>query len=374
MMQGYVGWGGASRLGVARILRGRRDFRVRVGVLPGTMFNPRLPWLRAVERTVLAAILMLATPSARASLTVLVGEPYGSFGTMMPVGHLSVYLDRVCAEGPLRLRMCRAGEAQGAVVARYHQIGDLDWVATPVLEFLYATDRVEEIPAYVTPALAGEMRASYRRRYLGAVVPDGREREKALDEWVETAGVAFDRRLWGYEVTTTREQDEAFVGWMNAETNRHRYRLGGANCADFGADVVNFYYPAARVRASRVADFGVMSPKQVARRLAAYAGARPEMKLRVIEVAQVPGSLRRSRPVRGGAEGCLKTKRYLATLLVVQPEVPVALTAMYLSRGRWQVGKGAERVAADEFMRKVPGGVGAGNQTEGDGSAEATMR
>jgi hypothetical protein len=29
-------------------------------------------------------------------MTVLIGEPYGRFGTMLPVGHAVIYLDRVC--------------------------------------------------------------------------------------------------------------------------------------------------------------------------------------------------------------------------------------------------------------------------------------
>src|ERR1700712_3161224 len=151
----------------------------------------------------LALLFAMPTPRACASLMVLVGEPFGNFGTMLPVGHTAVYLDRVCADGPLKLRMCGLGEAPGVVISRYHGIGrglpgGLDWMASPVLEFLYATERVEDVPRFVTEATAWELRQRYRKQYLSALVPDGTENLKGNDEWWESAGMAFNRRLWGY--------------------------------------------------------------------------------------------------------------------------------------------------------------------------------
>lgn len=243
---------------------------------------------------------------ARASLTVFVGEPFGKFGTMMPVGHTAVYLDRVCADGPLKLRMCREGEQAGVVVARYHAIGVYDWLATPVLEFLYAVEQPEDVPRYVTSDQVWAMRQSYRKRYLREIVPDGTERDGAVEEWWESAGVAYNRRVWGYQIATTEEQDERFVAMMNDRANLHHYHLRKTNCANFAADVVNFYFPGAVPRADHIADFGLMTPKQVARSVGAYGEKHPEADLRVLEVPQVPGTLRRSRPVRGGAEAGLR--------------------------------------------------------------------
>jgi hypothetical protein len=78
---------------------------------------------RLIAGIVIGAVLMGIAPPLHAVLTVLVGEPFGSFGTMMPLGHTAIYLDRVCADGPLHVRMCEAGERSGAVLARYHSIG-----------------------------------------------------------------------------------------------------------------------------------------------------------------------------------------------------------------------------------------------------------
>lgn len=322
----------------------------------------------------LLAFVLLAAMQARAALTVLVGEPFGNFGTMMPVGHTALYLDRACADGPLKIRMCGADEAHGVALARYHRIGEYDWLASPVMQFLYATDRMEDVPAYATPASVWAMRERYRERYLRALVPDGTEGTPdghggAMEEWWESAGVAYSRRVWAYEIATTEEQDERFVAQMNERANRHLYHLKKTNCADFVAELVNVYFPGL-VHNDRVADFGLMTPKEVVRCLAAYSARHTELKLRIYEVPQVPGSLRRSRPVRGGAEAGLKTKRYLFTLLLIQPEVPAALAVLYWKHGRWAVGDGAE-VARDLPSRVgteievAQGGDGTGAQSGG---------
>jgi hypothetical protein len=304
---------------------------------------------------ILYAIVVVAFPVQRvsAALMVLVGEPFGAFGTMMPVGHTAVYLDRVCADGPLRLRMCKTNEPQGVVIARYHQVGAIDWIASPVMQFLYASDHVEDIPSYVTPEIAWELRQQYRRRFLADLVPDGTEKDKRTEEWWESAGVAYNRKLWGYQIATSREQDEQFVATMNARPNVHAYTLRKSNCANFAADMVNLYFPDT-VKVDKWADFGLMTPKQVARSVALFGEQHPEANLRIVAIPQVPGSLRRSKPVRGTAEAGLKTKRYLATLLVIQPEVVAGCVIAYLKHGRWTVGEGAEQLEARSFAGPLP--------------------
>jgi hypothetical protein len=310
---------------------------------------------RASKRRALAVALFFASasPFAHAELTVLIGEPFGSFGTMMPTGHASVYLDRVCADGPLRLRMCNPGEQAGVVVARNDHVGKVDWLASPIMQFLYAADTADGLLPYATPALVEQAREAYRRRYLLAVYPDDVAHKPGDREWWETVGVAYDRRLFGYRIATTRVEDEAFVAYLNALPNRHRYHLHRANCADFVADAVNFYHPGT-VKVDHVADMGIMSPKHVAQSLFVWAQAHPEADLEVIEIPQIPGSLRRSRPVRGGAEMLLKTKRYVATLAIIQPEAVVALLALYLDDGRFDLGRDAVIEPPTAFESRAP--------------------
>ncbi len=313
------------------------------------------PSIRAFWRAAfLAAGALLASTAARASLTVLVGEPFGNFGTMMPVGHTAIYLDHLCADGPLKLRECLPGEPEGVVVARYHRIGQSDWIASPVLEFLYATQDLSSIPTYVTPELAWDLRQRYRQKYLEALVPDGTERDKATDEWWETAGVAYNRRIWGYQVDTTAAQDLAFLQAMNADPNHHLYHLRKTNCANFAADLVNLYFPGTVRSGDHVADMGLMTPKQVARCVYKLGLHDPSLHLRVLEIQQVPGSLRRSRPVRGSWEAALKTKRYLFTLLALQPEIPLVGSILYAIHGRWPMDQDAGITGPAGFLNLTP--------------------
>ncbi len=313
---------------------------------PGALLRLRLVCCAAF--TVLA--LASAARSACASLSVFVGEPFGRWGTIMPLGHSAIFLDHVCADGPLHLRACRPDEPQGVVLARYHSIGTYDWMASPVLDFLFATEDPAAIPAFATPDAIWSLRQRFRRRFLRPVVPDGTEGHQAgdgraagagaVEEWWESAGMAYNRRVWAYQVTTTPQQDQALIRYLNTNPNHHLYHLKKTNCADFAAELVNVIFPHA-IHNDRIADFGLMTPKEVARSLVDYASTRPELNLHIWQIPQLPGALVRSKPIRGGAESGLKTKRYLLPLLVIQPEVPAYLATIYLWHGRWFVGTGA---------------------------------
>jgi hypothetical protein len=73
---------------------------------------PGKHWRLSVGIVIGAVLMSIATPMY-AALTVLVGEPFGRYGTMMPLGHTSIYLDRVCAGGPLHVRMGQAASSRG---------------------------------------------------------------------------------------------------------------------------------------------------------------------------------------------------------------------------------------------------------------------
>ena len=331
----------------------------------------------------LAALAFLVsagfTRLGNASLSVLVGEPFGHWGTVMPLGHSAVFLDKLCADGPLHVRACEPGESRGVVLARYESIGQYDWMASPVLDFLFATPNSAEIPAFATPHTVWSLRQRFRERFLRSVVPDGTEGHEvgdgraagagSVEEWWESAGMAYNRRVWAYQVETTAEQDRAMIRYLNSLPNHHLYHLKKTNCADFAAQLVNVIFPRA-VHNDRIADFGLMTPKQVARSLVAYASTRPELGLRVWQIPQLPGSLLRSKPVRGGAESGLKTKRYLFPLLIIQPEVPTYLAIIYLWHGRWFLGQDATPLPA----HTLPPSSIAGTEPPSANSLDAAQR
>src|SRR5665213_350899 len=114
---------------------------------------------------------MLLSAATRADVTLLLEEPFGTFGGMTPTGHAAIYLSRVCAETPVTLRRCAKGES-GVVISRYHRIGNYDWMATPVVPYFYAVDRIDQVPREVTPKNVDASRDRYRRRYIEDVAPD----------------------------------------------------------------------------------------------------------------------------------------------------------------------------------------------------------
>jgi hypothetical protein len=298
---------------------------------------------------VVTLTLGFCAPPSRASVTLLLSEPFGRFGTMMPLGHAGVYLDRVCADTPTHLHLCRPGE-MGIVLSRYHHVADIDWLAIPVMPFLYGVDTPAEVPAFMTLPREAEIREQYRLRYLRSIVPDGANGTPApKGEWVETIGVTFDRKVWGYRIETTVEQDQRLIDVLNDRPDRRAYKLRTANCANFVADMMNLLYPGL-VHQDKVADFGLMTPKQVARSIVNYRRLHPEIHLQVMEIPQIPGTLRRSRPIWGVSEAGLKTKRYLLTLLVIQPEVIAGCGIAYLDHGRWKVGDDAVPVQPDVWF------------------------
>jgi hypothetical protein len=292
---------------------------------------------------------------ARASIGLVVGEPFGSFGTMMPQGHASVYLDHLCPETPLHLRPCRDGEL-GAVVSRQHDLHhpDIDWIAMPASVFFYGTENPASAPQFMTKPLATLIRDNYRHQHLMQVVPDHVDRHGKIHpppygDWYESIGAAFDRRLFVYRIDTTPEQDTAILALLNDSPNRRRYTLRRANCADFAADVLSVVLPHT-FRRQLLADFDMTTPKSLARTLGRVGAARPELHLQVFEIPQIPGTLRRSRPIRGAAESLVKIKRYLVTVAILQPELMLADWIIYEKKGKWTPGLDALRVSPDQWF------------------------
>ena len=290
---------------------------------------------RAVVCVVFA--LVLAAPvRANAEAVLLLAEPFGRAGSIYPTGHMSVYLPRVCADSPSRLRRCTRGET-GVVIGRYHKVHGADWFAIPLIPYLYAVERAEDIPASVDPATVLALRDAYRRAHLRSVIPDGPSGDVPKGDWYQLLGAAYDRRFVGFGVRTTTEQDDRLIEALNASPNTPRFNLLFRNCADFASDILNFYFPKS-VRSNWVSDLGFTTPKQVARSLVKHALRRPELELSVFVVPQVPGSRPTSRKARGILESLLKSKKYAIPLGVVQPWmpwVPTGIAAGYLVTGRF---------------------------------------
>jgi hypothetical protein len=119
----------------------------------------------------LVVLLLLFASYACASATLFVEEPYGKMAMFTETGHAAVYLSGVCADSPVVLRLCTPGET-GVVLSRYDGVGGYDWMAIPLIPYLYAVERPEDVPLFADAKLVAFLRDSYRRKYLEAYVPD----------------------------------------------------------------------------------------------------------------------------------------------------------------------------------------------------------
>jgi hypothetical protein len=295
------------------------------------------------ERSCTAGILLLVAlllGGARGygAVALLMGEPYGTLGGMSPTGHAAIYLDRVCAESPTRLRMCQPGEL-GVVVSRYSGVAGYDWIAIPVVPYLYAVDNLSETPESVDRADVAALRDAYRRAHLTMLAPDRNDEKTPDGRWTELVGASYDRTIYVFEAQTTREQDERFVERYNDKPNVSHFNFFLNNCADFSKSVLNFYFPHA-VHKNYISDVGLTTPKQDARSLTKYGKKHPELELTAYVIPQVPG-LKRSTHVNGVVEALVKSKRYVVPLAILHPEFTGGLVMVYLSNGRFNPSKNA---------------------------------
>src|SRR5712672_3913680 len=167
--------------------------------------------------------------SARSSATLLLEEPYGKMGFFTATGHAAVYLSGVCADTPLVLRQCAPGET-GIVLSRYDGVGGYDWVAIPLIPYLYAVERPEDVPLFANAKMALFLRDRYRRKYLEDIAPDAKNGEAPGGNWYQLVGSSYDRTIYGFEIETTPDQDEALIRKHNSSPNESHFHLVFNNC------------------------------------------------------------------------------------------------------------------------------------------------
>jgi hypothetical protein len=279
-----------------------------------------------------------AAAPARASIALFMEEPYGKFGAMNPTGHAAVYLNHICADSPIVLRPCRDGEF-GVVISRYHKIDGYDWIAIPLIGYLYAVDSPSDIPQTVDREKVADLRDAYRRHHLLDLAPDSKQGGPPKGEWTELVGSSFDRTIHGFQVDSTPERDQRFIAIFNDRRNVGHFNLLFHNCADFSRVVLDTYLPHA-IHRNFIADVGLMTPKQVARSLVKYGKKDPEVNMTAFVIPQLPGSLPRSHAVDGVAESLIKSKKYLLPMVVLVPEITGGVVVAYLADGRLKLPKG----------------------------------
>ncbi|GAA3752228.1 hypothetical protein [Terriglobus aquaticus] len=277
----------------------------------------------------------LSAMPLRASVALFMEDPYGHLGSWSPTGHAAIYLDHVCADNPTHLRRCQPGET-GVVISRYHKVHHDDWLAMPLIPYLYSVDDVKDAPVSLRNR-DEEMavREKYWRAHLTDLVPPDENGNAPKGNWTQLVGSLFDRTAHVFEIASTPEQDDHFIAEFNAGANKSHFNFFLHNCADFSRAVLNIYFPHA-IHRNYVADFGLTTPKQVAKCLVKYGQKHPDTPVRQYILVQTGGGIARSHRIRGVSESLLKVKKWFIPLLIVEPEVIGVSAIAYVTTGRYK--------------------------------------
>ena len=305
-----------------------------------------MPFLRRLITFVTLCLGLAAT--ARADVALLMEEPYGEFGAFNPTGHAAVFLSDICAETPTQLRRCRPGE-YGSVISRYHKIHHQDWIAIPLVPYLYAVESPDNLPSSVTRDQVKTLREAYWRAHLQTMAPPKPDGSVPDGEWPQLVGSAFDRTLFGFAIHSTPEQDDRFIAIFNDRRNVGHFNLFFHNCADFSRVVLDTFYPGA-IHRNVFADFGMTTPKAAAHSLIKFGLKHPELHPMTFEIKQVSGDMPRSRSIDGISESLVKSKKYLVPIAILQPEVAGAIGVDFLTRGRARLPRTATIFAVQDWQ------------------------
>ncbi len=301
-----------------------------------------------------AIFLLLSWPAisavhtaAHAQAAVLLEEAYGRSRILNPTGHVAIYFARVCTASTTRLRRCAPGEL-GAVIARYNGMAPLDWVAIPLIPYLYAVDDPGDAPSQLDRAEGDRMRRAWHDTHLTSLSAKLGPGGLMHRGWNQLMGESFNRKIYVFRFNTTEAEDDALIAWLNHAPNRTHFRILYNNCADFAAGIMDFYFP--HVFHRRILpDAGIVTPRQIAFELVRYAEKHPELALAQFEIPQVPGYRRSSKQVKS-VVASLIVGGYIVPIAVLTPYVAGAIVVDFLVWGRYPLGLKNPEALAPDYM------------------------
>jgi hypothetical protein len=279
----------------------------------------------------------LTCPTAHGDVGVILNESLDtSVARITGSGHSAVYFSRICPASPVRLRLCRSGE-QGSVMSNYTTLGEdqpFEWNVVPLNIYLYGVENAHFRPIVGTQPIKRVLEERYREQYLGDLCDSESCRTSNKAEWREMVGATLARSMYVFVVQTTVEQDLRLIELFNSLPNENHFNGMTRNCADFTRRVINAYFPGA-TGPDYINDFGMTSPKAIARSFSRYAKRNPEAHYRVLHFTQIPGTIKRSTVARAGTEQLFRSKKLLVPMLVFADHVLPFVAASYLLTGRF---------------------------------------
>jgi hypothetical protein len=318
-----------------------------------------------------AALFALVCSQAHADVGVILNETLNeSVARVTGSGHTAVYFSRICPDSPIKLRLCRTGE-NGSVMSNYINLGEderYEWNIAPFNLYVYGVDDPINRPVFGTEKIKTLLEERYRQQALAdyCTVNDCLKSDKA--EWREMVGSSMIRSMYIFVVQTTVQQDLDLIAKFNAMPNENHFNGFTRNCADFTKGVVDTYFPHSAHR-DVINDFGMTSPKAVARTFSHYAQEHPESNFRVLHFSQLPGTIKRSTEPHSGTEQLYHSKKLLIPMVIfADHELPV-VAAAYLITGRFNPEREFEQHATVEPVQLNNSAQSPKNEGTGKGSA-----
>ncbi|MGH9736566.1 MAG: hypothetical protein ACRD8A_18495 [Candidatus Acidiferrales bacterium] len=309
--------------------------------MPVTQTGARLCGLAAKCATALTlfALVFAFAGAARAygDVGIVLNESLDtSIAWVTGSGHSAVYISRACPETPVKLRLCRPGE-EGSVISNYTTLGEdkpYQWNAVTLSMYLYGVEDSRNRPLFGSPKVKRALEERYREKYLADYCTTHTCLNSGKSEWREMVAATISRSVYIFIVKTTPEQDQQLIDKLNSEPNVNHFNGVTRNCATFTRRIMDTYFPGS-TKPDYINDFGMTSPKAIARSFSHYAARHPSMKFHILHLAQVPGTYRRSSECREGTEQLYHSKKLLIPMAIfAYHELPVAF-ASYILTGRF---------------------------------------
>jgi hypothetical protein len=251
-------------------------------------------------------------------------------------GHTAVYFSRICPDSPVKLRLCHPDE-EGSVMSNYINLGEdqrYEWNIVPLNLYVYGVQDTRNRPIFGSAKVKKLLEEWYREKALSAYCTGESCMTSDKAEWREMVGAGMSRSMYIFVVETTVQQDLDLIAQFNALPNENHFNGVTRNCADFTKDILNTYFPHSAHR-DPLNDFGMTSPKAVARTFTQYSLSHPESHFRVLHFSQLPGTIKRSNEARSGTEQLYHSKKLLIPMVIFAGhELPVAAAA-YVLTGRF---------------------------------------
>jgi hypothetical protein len=198
-------------------------------------------------------------------------------------------------------------------MSNYTTLGEdqpCEWNVVPLSIYLYGVEDPQNRPLFGSQKIKHALEERYREKFLSGYCDSAICRSSSRAEWREMVGATLSRSIYIFVLDTSLEQDRALIAEFNARPNQNHFNGVTRNCAEFSRRVLNTYFPHA-ARADYLNDFGLITPKAIARSFTHYGEHHPETRLRVSTSPNCLGQSSEAPKPAAGPNRCTTPKNSL---------------------------------------------------------------